>query len=87
METDRRDDLLEIKFTAATPAAETAAPAASQSISCELDEPCWAVVSFDEAEAGGLTYRQAAKLLDELELNGISGLCIVTDEAAKRLLR
>jgi hypothetical protein len=87
VETDRRDNLLEIK-PAAVPEPEPApVPPKPQAAACELDEPRWAVVSFDEIEAGGLTYRQAAKLLDELELNGISGLCIVTDAAAQRMPR
>lgn len=51
----------------------------------ELEEPVWSVVSFDECEAGGLTYAQAVKLLDELDANHIPGLCIITDEAARRL--
>lgn len=51
----------------------------------ELDEPRWSLVSFDQIEAGGLTYRQAAELISLLESHGISGLCIVTDEAAARM--
>ena len=58
---------------------------APQSLTCELDEPRWAVVSFEQTEAGGLTYRQAALLQAELELNNVTGLCIVTSEAAKRI--
>ena len=54
---------------------------------CELDEPRWSVVSFDQIEAGGLTYRQAAALQSALELNDVNGLCIVTDEAARRVQR
>lgn len=48
----------------------------------ELDEPRWSVVSFDQIEAGGLTYRQAAELILLLDSHGMSGLCLVTDEAA-----
>lgn len=51
---------------------------------CELDEPLWSLVSFDKREAGGLTYRQASALMTALDAHGINGLCIVTDEAAKR---
>ena len=51
----------------------------------ELDNPIWSVVSFDEIEAGGLTHRQASALIAELEKSGLTGLCIVTDEAASRL--
>ncbi len=51
----------------------------------ELAEPRWSVVSFEQREAGGLTYKQAADLLSELDANDISGLCIITDEAAARM--
>ncbi|HMU32672.1 MAG TPA: hypothetical protein PKC89_02290 [Pyrinomonadaceae bacterium] len=50
----------------------------------DLEEPRWSVVSFSGLEAGGLTYKQATALIDELEKHDISGLCIVTDEAAQR---
>ena len=63
---------------------ETGLPAASD---CELDEPLWSVVSFDKMEAGGLTYAKAAGLINELDARGVTGLCIVTDEAAARMRR
>jgi len=53
----------------------------------ELDEPSWSVVSFDQIEAGGLTYRQAAELTLLLDSHGITGLCLITDEAAARMNR
>ena len=52
---------------------------------CELDQPFWSVISFSQHEAGGLNYRQASRLVAELEHHGVSGLCIITDEAAARL--
>lgn len=52
---------------------------------CELDKPLWSVVSFDKIEAGGLTYVRASELMDELNSHGITGLCIVTDEASSRM--
>jgi len=51
----------------------------------ELDKPIWTVVSFERAEASGLTYAEAAKKLSELEQQKVSGLCIITDEAAARV--
>jgi len=57
-------------------------PGASQ---CDLQNPMWSVVSFDGRQAGGLTYRQATNLLFELDAYDISGLCIITDEAASGL--
>ena len=51
----------------------------------ELDEPIWAVVSFEKAEAMNLTYQEASDKLSELEDQGLPGLCIVTNQAAIRL--
>ncbi len=56
-------------------------------VNSELEEPCWSVVSFDRIEAGGLTYRQAAELMILLDSHKLTGLCIVSDEAASRLNR
>jgi hypothetical protein len=53
---------------------------------CDLDKSSWSLVSFETVEAGGLTYLQAVKLRSELHAIGISGLCIVTDDAASRRL-
>ena len=54
-------------------------------IESELDQPIWSVVSFSQRQAGGLTYKQAATLLSELDAYDVAGLCIVTDDAAARL--
>lgn len=51
----------------------------------ELDLPQWSVVSFDACEGSGLTYEAAERLLAEKDAAGVYGLCIITDEAAKRL--
>lgn len=59
-------------------------PNLAETLNCELDEPRWSVVSFDRLEARGLTYSKAIKVMFDLEIEGVSGLCIVTDEAAKR---
>lgn len=53
----------------------------------ELEEPRWSVVSFDRIEAGGLTYRQAAELMILLDSHKLTGLCVVSDEAAARMNR
>lgn len=57
-------------------------PAAIES---ELERSMWSVVSFNQRQAGGLTYKQASDLLSELDAYNISGLCIITDDAAARL--
>ncbi|HZI19695.1 MAG TPA: hypothetical protein VEY09_13985 [Pyrinomonadaceae bacterium] len=51
----------------------------------ELDERRWAVVSERGREAAGLTYAEALGLERELKGEKISGLCIVTDDAARHL--
>ena len=52
----------------------------------ELRAPIWSVVSFEKLEAGGLNYAEAEKKLKKLLARGVSGLCIVTDEAAARIV-
>lgn len=51
----------------------------------ELDQPFWAVVSFEQVEVTGLTYAQAEQKMQELDAKSITGLCIVTDDAASRI--
>jgi hypothetical protein len=51
----------------------------------ELDEPVWSVISFERCESSRLTYAEATQKLAELESQRISGLCIVTDEAASHV--
>ena len=54
-------------------------------LDCELNKQRWSVVSFDKMEAGGLSYAEAATLMIKLDSYGVTGLCIVTDEAALRM--
>ena len=56
-------------------------------ISSELARPMWAVVSFERVEVSRLTYAQAVFVMNELTSQGASGLCIITDEAARRIAR
>jgi len=51
----------------------------------ELNEPRWAVISFDKVEAGNLAYADASRLLADLDWKGVTGLCVVTDSVAARL--
>jgi len=81
MEAEARDNVFEMR-----PIGDAAGVAAREPNSIhELEEPRWSVISFDQHEAGGLTYRQASDLLSELDAHKISGLCIITDEAAARM--
>ena len=65
----------------------SAEPTPEPAPDCDLYEPIWAVVSFDQIEAGGMTHSQASVLLSELEASGVAGLCLVTDAAAARTRR
>jgi hypothetical protein len=51
----------------------------------ELSEPRWAVASERGAEAGNLTYAAARDLVSKLAHEDVRGLCIVTNEAARRI--
>lgn len=51
----------------------------------ELEEPRWAVISFERCEGSGLTYQQAAQLLNELDSHRVAGLAVITDEAAAKI--
>ncbi len=70
-----------------SPEPATPEPATSQAeaVTSELERPMWAVVSFDRIEVSRLTYAQAVFVMNELASQGIAGLCILTDEAARRL--
>ena len=81
VENERHDNILELP-TAIEAFPEPILPSAPDS---ELNESRWSVISFERREAGGLTYKQAAVLLSELDAHDVAGLCIVTDDAAARL--
>jgi hypothetical protein len=51
----------------------------------ELEQPLWSVISFARREADGLTYTEAETKMAELDSSGVSGLCIVTTDAAGRV--
>lgn len=54
-------------------------------LTSEMSQPNWSVVSFESRVATGLTYDKAVKKLKKLAAEKVAGLCIVTDEAAKRI--
>ena len=51
----------------------------------ELNEGRWAVMSERGCEALGLTYVQALELEGKLKGVRVSGLCVITDAAGRRL--
>jgi hypothetical protein len=61
------------------------AAAAENDVSSELGEPRWSVVSFESVAVHGLTYADAKTWLEKLQKQNVSGLCIITDEAAARM--
>lgn len=64
---------------------QTETTKAAEGFASELNEPRWAVVSFETCVAKSLTYKDAEQKLNELIAANVSGLCIVTDEAAGRI--
>lgn len=54
-------------------------------IPSELVEPIWSVVTYETVAASGLTYEEAEKLAERLKAERVSGLCIITDDAASRI--
>lgn len=85
METEKSENPSE-KPTAQTEIAPAETEGSSEDFASELDEPNWSVITFEKLAAEGLTYDQAVEHLRKLEAEKVSGLCIVTDEAAKRIL-
>lgn len=51
----------------------------------ELNEPRWAVLSERGCEESGLSYAEASGLVARLKGERLSGLCVVTDEAASHM--
>ncbi len=51
----------------------------------ELNERRWAVLSERGCEESGLSYGEASGLVARLRGERLSGLCVVTDEAASHL--
>ncbi len=51
----------------------------------ELEAQRWSVLSDRGREASGLTHEEARRLVHRLGGEGRHGLCIVTDEAARRI--
>lgn len=64
-----------------------AAPEEETAAAGELAAPRWSVVTFETVAAGNLSYDEASKLMEKLSRQKVSGLCIVTDEAAARISR
>ena len=82
-ENQKSDEAATAQNTETAPAVEAAS---DENFPSELNEPRWSVISFEKCEAIDLTYDEAARKLQKLAANNISGLCIVTNEAAQKVL-
>lgn len=51
----------------------------------ELEKESWSVISERGCEASGLTHEEARRLVHRLGGEGRHGLCIISDEAARRM--
>ncbi len=60
-------------------------PAVLKTMTSELTENKWAVLSERGCEAADLTHEEARRLVHKLAGEGRHGLCIVSHEAARRL--
>lgn len=58
---------------------------AEENPASELNAPRWSVVSFEKRVAKNLLYAEAVEKLAQFRARKISGLCVVTDEAAARI--
>ncbi len=61
------------------------APADEEIALSELNQSIWSVVSFDKCLNNNLTYDEAILEMERLNAEKVSGLCIITDEAAARI--
>ncbi len=81
--TQESDEAATAQDTENAPAVESVS---DEVFSSELNKQRWSVVSFEICITSSLTYDEAAQKLKELAANKVSGLCIITDEAAERIL-
>lgn len=80
-ESENSDELQTIQEIA-VPAVATVA---DENLLSELDQQIWSVISFEKRVGKNLKYADAASMLKELVGEKISGLCIVTDDAAEKM--
>jgi len=64
---------------------ETKENLSTDAIASELNEPRWSVATYESVAFSGLTYQEALEWVEKLETQKISGICIITDEAAARI--
>lgn len=57
----------------------------SETHKSEILERRWSVITYESVAVSGLTYNEALEWVKKLDAQKISGLCIVTDEAAAKI--
>ena len=57
----------------------------AENVPSELLQPLWSIISFESLLETSMTHEQAVIKMSELAKQDIAGLCIVTDDAAKRV--
>jgi hypothetical protein len=85
METENAENQTSDNLTTAQENAPAEGVELTDSFSSELMQPIWSVVSYEEVAVSSLNYDEAVKWVEKLKTQNISGLCIVTDEAARRI--
>jgi hypothetical protein len=81
-ETPKSEDMQAVQDSQS---AATESSDSSEAVSSELGLSQWSIVTFEGVAVSGLYYEEALKWLERLDKQKISGLCIVTDEAAARI--
>ncbi len=84
MSDEKEENQMELR-TAQTEDVAPAENVPGSEVFFELSEPRWSVVTFETCAAKNLTYDEAFQKMKELKEQNVSGLCIVTDEAAARI--
>jgi len=54
-------------------------------MSSDLEQKKWSVISERGCEASSVTHEEARRLVHRLGAEGRHGLCIISDDAARRL--
>ncbi|MEZ5427814.1 MAG: hypothetical protein R2747_16210 [Pyrinomonadaceae bacterium] len=85
MSEEKKEDLKEVVTAQEEKVVPAEEAASEEDFSSELNEPRWSVVTFEKCVARGLTYDEAFQKMEELRKENLSGLCILTDEAAARI--
>lgn len=75
---------MEVKHEESQPIETAQKVAPAEDFACELNQPCWSVITYKSIAVSHLTYEEATQWAEDLKKQGISGLCVITDDAAAR---